>query len=118
MITIRELIDWIMKHRGNKVFQGYDDISLALVLNQKINEGMLFYFIKPTGELVGIVIADKKPEQQTILVLEALAVEEGVLREMIAVKKRLFPEYQLEAVRHGKPIQYKTKQLTQKILGE
>lgn len=118
MISIKHTVEWILRNRGTKVFQGYDEVSLALTIMEKAEQNLLFYVTNADGQLVGILIADKKPESNTILVLEALTTAHGALRAIVNIGRSYYPEYELEAVRRGKLKTYNTTRLYQKLTGE
>ena len=115
MITVGQLVEWVKKHRGDKVFRGYTDEELVASISEAANENTLFYEASEDGTIHGMVYAMKMEKIKVLFVQENLATDIKILGRIARLGRAMYPGYRIEAQRHGKLRKFNTDKLYTKL---
>lgn len=115
MITIGQLTDWILENRKNKVFKGWTRLEIAQSIKRAVEDESIMYFFDTQHEIKGVVLGVKFPEKQVMFISEILTIQPKVMQNFTKIFGLLYPDWTLEAMRHGKHKVYKTKQFIKKF---
>lgn len=115
MITVGQLLDFVMENRKGKVFKGYTRGQVAAALTEGIEDGTLFYCATLDEKITGMILAFKIHEPKVLFVTENLAMKMSNLKEFARKAKIKFPGWSIEAMRHDKHRKYNTDRLYKKL---
>ena len=114
MITVGALLEFILKHREDKVFKGFTKEEVAGAIAEGIEDGMLFY--ASDGEkITGMILAEKIHTPKIVFVVENLAMSLRTLKQFAMMAQERFPGWKLEAMRHNKHRKFNTEKLYRKL---
>ena len=114
MITFGALLEFILKHREDKVFKGFTEGEVAGAVAEGIEDGMLFY--ASDGEkITGMILGQKRPASKIMFVVENLAMSLSTLKQFAMMAQERFPGWTLEAMRHDKHRKFNTEKLYRKL---
>ena len=114
-LTIGDLVDFILLNRGTTTFMNMDEPRIASMIKEALTDGMLFYSTDNSGQLTGMILAIRDERQKIIFVSENLAMNLSNLRAYARRAKEQWPDYKLEAIRHGSHRKFNTQQLYNKL---
>lgn len=113
--TLRDLVDFILINRTEKVFTGWTEEQLLVFLEECLQKNLLFYATGLNGELLGIVTLVKR-EPFKLYIAHALALPKFEFGR--AFFKRLLVLWPgtryMSADRHGKTHEYNVASLKRK----
>lgn len=118
-MTIEDIIAFIQREKRKAAFcfeQSEEDLIQDVM--QACFQGTMSYCVDRQGNLNGIAIGSVLPEEKVFYVTNCLASREnraGVMLALLRKFKALYPEYKLEARRHGKIKQYNTDRFIMKV---
>lgn len=115
MITVGQLIDFILENRTDKVFKGYTKEEVAGAVEKGLQDGTLFYDTDG-HKVTGMVLAEKIPNKKVMFVIENLAMSIDRLRKFAQKSQQMYPGWKLEAMRHNKHRIFNTEKLYKKLV--
>lgn len=116
--SFQELVDYAFYNRKGKAFIGWSRTEIGMAFCDSLSQSTLFYSVNGGGQINGIVHGVRFDDEKVIFVSNILASSRDVLEEFIRRFRRMFPDYRLEALRHGKRKVYNTPKLVKKITKE
>lgn len=119
MITIGQMVKWIMANRGEKCFGGYTADGLAIRLDEasrNVNNYGMFYATDVNDNIKGIVLIKEFPEKEEADIIEILVVENEALRMMTKLGKQRYDGWTFHSQKRGKNRTHNVTKLFKKIL--
>lgn len=115
--TYDECIQFVLKHRKDKVFRDFSPEQIFETVKQAAYKGAFCYVIdEDTEELVGILTAEPYPEIKQLHVTHILCTKRGAMRQMLKQFEKYYSGWTLTATRRGERVIYKdTQRLCEKI---
>lgn len=113
--TFKDLYDFVLKSKGAKTFINYSDERVLCMLKEGLDDNTLFYNVNTEGKITGMILAVKDVKHKILFVTENLAMSLTTLKEFARKAKQTFPEYQLQAIRHGGHRKFNTEKLYNKL---
>ena len=114
-ITIKDIYDFALANKGTKTFMGIRDERILMMIKEAVDAGTLFYHLDSEGRLAGFIIGVKDDVNKVMFVSENLAMSLATLRLFAAKCRALFPNYSIEAFRHGCHRKFNTQKLYNKL---
>jgi len=116
MLTVEDLVQWILKNRRGVVFEGWTEENLRPFLLECIDHNLLFYGTDPQGDFTSVVTVQKRSPFRLYLA-HALTTKPGELgRQFFERLFILWPGVKyVEADRHGKTHEYRVEDLKRKL---
>jgi len=114
-LTIRDLVDFVLLNRGTTTFMGLEEPRIASMIRDGIHDGTMFYSVNSDNQLTGMILAVKDDEQKIVFVTENLAMNLTNLKAFARRAREQWPEYKLEAIRHGSHRKFNTNKLYTKL---
>jgi RNA recognition motif-containing protein len=108
MITVIQVADWIVKHRGKgKAFVGYSYNKIIKELTHCANLDSMVTITDDNGNIIGVVCGSPDTFKEVFHVYDVLCIEKGAFSRMIKYFIEKFPNYTLEGTRrNGKVFAY------------
>lgn len=117
MITLGKLVEFVLKHRKGRAFNGYNTTTIAQEILDGMKSNTLRYAINEREEIVGIVCAAANPVNKTLYVHDILTTESWVLSKFVNDFQQTFAGWSIHSTRRcGKVIRYNTQRLIRLIL--
>jgi hypothetical protein len=104
--TIRDVVDFVLAHRRNKVFKGMDENRIAVAVQQAINAGSFGYTFDESGNLMGVCVATPDRISRRLHVKHILAIAPGAVGKMLQTFHTFFDGWTITAHRRGKFVTY------------
>jgi len=114
--TISDLVDFIMLNRRDKVLKLWTPIQIADLLVTAVEDRVLVYSVGSDGKIDGVIAGVKFEGCRTLSIEVVLTTCKGVFNRMIDVLYQWYPEYAVEAKRHGRSVTYNVPRLVSKVL--
>jgi hypothetical protein len=118
MITLENVVEFILEHRKNKVFKGFTREQIALACVDSLEEEAFLVDVDfNTGKIYGVVLGRQAPAYKLLHICHILTISPGVIKRFVAEFKKRFPDWDLQANRHDNLIRYKnTPKLCERLL--
>ena len=113
LLTLKELVDYCLINRKNKVFRGYSEEEIAIGILNASNKGTLLYCVNERCELTGIVIGEIVEDKMHVR--NILTTDRNAIKAFVKEFKTLWPNLTLTAIRKGFPVTYNTTKLCNKL---
>lgn len=95
-ITIKDAVEWVLKHRKKDAFKNHTAGTIALEISHSISEGLFYYSINEDGNLNGLVCCRWGDDQGTIYVDNILTTGGPlVIKKFMQYYVTTFPNYQI-----------------------
>lgn len=114
MNTFKELVDFVMEHKGTKTFMGYTEIHILNLLHDALEAGTLFYNVNNEGKIDGMIMAELRPNN-ILFVTENLSMNMHNLQIFAAKAHKQWPHHRLEWLKHGIHKQHDTTKFYEKL---
>lgn len=114
-LTVRDLVDFILLNRGTTTFMDMTEERIASMIRDGIKDETLFYTVNGNNELTGTILAIKDNSQKILFVTENLSMNITNLKAFARRAKVQWPDYKLEAIRHGSHRKFNTSKLYNKL---
>jgi hypothetical protein len=101
-MKIKQLIDFILANRGNKVFKNYNEAQIAFMVKEALDENCLYYAINSDNTIGGMILAKVSIASKTVWIEENLAMTLNNLKQFAKKAVTQFPGYTFEGFKHGK----------------
>lgn len=107
-VTLGDLVDYILKNRGSKVFQGWTEEQIAFeCYRAALDQEMLYATDETEKHLIGVVLArkliDPDTNEKVMGISAALTTKKGVLANFFLCFRKMYPNYKLmQATRRKK----------------
>ena len=105
MISIGNIADWILRNRKNKTFKNQTFEQICHLLTYCANN-LTMLCITEDNSIVGVVCCKKNIDTKVMFVYEILALKSGIIKQMLQWFRLNYPQYTLEAKRHGRFVKY------------
>ena len=115
MITIGQMLDWVMEHRKGKVFKGYTRGEVAAALQEGVESNTLWYVSAPCGKIVGMILFTKLTKPKVLFVIENMAMSVKTLGVFAKRAKQEYPGWNIEGMRHDTHRKFNTSKLYRKL---
>lgn len=116
VLTIKDLIDFILLNKGTTTFIGYNEEQIAYMVRKGIEDNSLFYNVNDNYYIDGMILAEIDHGRKIIFVTENLAMNLKNLKTFFIRAIETWPEYTLEAIRHSnKHRKYNVDKLYKKL---
>jgi len=99
-VTVGQMVEWIVKHRRGKAFN-YDVELIQRELCHAISNGVFAYH-EVEGEIQGVVCGRAELRTRTVHIYDILTTKPGVLKKLMERFLLVWPDYKLDAQRHGR----------------
>ena len=118
MITLHDLIKFVMRYRTNKVFKGFDEIEVYKMLKWAVDNNNIVVDTDPNCQhIYGLIIFTPAPAYNLLHINHVLTVDPDSIKRFVLEFLERFPGWDLQAERHGVLKRYKdTFKLTQRLL--
>ena len=100
--TFKDLLDFILKNKNDKVFLGFSDAQIAYAIKEGIDNGTLLYSVSSNGNLDGMILAKENKVDKILFITENLAVSMSNLKQFAKIAMERWPGYKLEFLKHNK----------------
>jgi hypothetical protein len=100
--TFKDLLDFIMSNKADKVFKGYTIHQIAFMVKEAIAEDCLYYALNDSGCITGMILAKQSIPSKTVWVEENLAMTLDNLRAFAIQAKRQFSGFTFAGFKRGK----------------
>ena len=114
-LTVRDMVDFILLNRGTTTFMNMEEDRITWMVRDGIEDGTLFYSHDLDNNITGMILAVKDDKQKILFVTENLAMTMNNLKGFAKRAKQQWPEYKLEAIRHGSHRKFNTNKLYNKL---
>lgn len=114
-LTVGDLVDFILLNRGTTTFMGIEEPRIASMVSEGIEAGTMFYSVNPDNTISGMILAIKDDRQKVLFVTENLSMTIANLKAFAKRAKTQWPDYKLEAIRHGSHRHFNTNKLYTKL---
>ena len=114
-LTVRDLVDFILLNRGTTTFINMEEPRIASMVRDGISDNTMFYSVNSDNQLTGMILAVKDDEQKILFVTENLAMTLTNLKAFARRAREQWPDYKLEAIRHGSHRKFNTNKLYTKL---
>lgn len=104
--TIKELVEWIWKNKGSKVFRDITKEQLFLCIIAGIEEKTLVYATDSKKKLTGVICGVAKHEKKELFIWNILATQKRCLAQLALTIHNMWPTYEIYAERKGKMVKY------------
>ena len=111
----KDLLDFVLAHKSNKVFRGDTDSQIANKLYAGIHHQSLFFHTDSNGTIVGMILADRDDNNKLLFVTENLALSLATLKIFARKAKELWPDYKLEWNKHDIHKKHNTDKIYKKL---
>ena len=118
MPTAGDLFDFVIKNKGSTTFMGMSEERIASMIMEGLKDETLFYAVNQHKQICGMILAIVDVEKRIVFVTENLAIKLSNLRIFAKMAKERWPEYKLEAIRHGSHRKFNTNKLYTKLIKE
>jgi hypothetical protein len=102
MPTFKELLDFIVSHKGNRTFLYYDIAQIAFMVKEALDENSLYFALDSNNKITGMILAKVSSASKTIWVEENLAMTMNNLKQFVRKAKTQFPGYNIEGFKHSR----------------
>jgi hypothetical protein len=113
--TFKDLLDFVLKNKTNKVFIGCSVYHIAHELEAGISNETLLYNLDSTGNITGMILAEKDDSRKLLFITRNLAMSLAVLKEFARIAKERFPDYTLEWKKNGIHKKHNTLKIYEKL---
>jgi hypothetical protein len=113
--TLKDLIDFVIANKSNKVFRGDSDNTIANKLYAGVHHQSLFFHTDSNGKIVGMILADRDDEKKLLFITENLAMSLATLKIFARKAKERWPDYKLEWHKHDIHKKHNTHKLYKKL---
>lgn len=113
--TVRDLHNFVLLNKGTKTFKGYSDERILHMLLDGIQDQSLYYETGLDGKIQGMILAIIEHKRKLIFVSENLSMCLQTLKNFAIKCRQTYPEYSIEAYRHGQPRIFNTDKLYKKL---
>lgn len=113
--TIRDLVDFIHANRTNKCFKGYTDDDILNSVIYGLKHETLFYAVNSGGEIIGMILAERREKEKVIFVIENLSMCMSTFRTFVKKAKESFVGYTLEWHKHDIHKRHNTQHFYSKL---
>ena len=101
----KDLIDFILANRTDKVFKGYDECQIAGMLLEALEDNCLYY-ATDNNRITGMILAKLSGPSKTVWVEENLAMNMSNLRAFAKKAREQFVGYDFQGFKRGKSRDY------------
>ena len=115
MISIGQMLDFVMEHRKGKVFKSYTRGEVAAALVEGVEDNTLWYVSTPDEKIVGMILFDKITMDKVLFVTENMAMSLDILGLFAARAKKEYPGWTIQAFRHNTHRKFNTSKLYRKL---
>jgi len=102
MITVGELVEWIIKHKRGKAFN-YEAEIIQREVCQAIADGV-FVYSELNGEIEGVACGYRDERSHCVHIWDVLTTKQGVIQKFMARFLLVYPDWKITARRKGKDI--------------
>ena len=114
--TFKDLWDFVILNKKDKVFTNCTESDIFNELSEGITNGTLFYHTDSEGNIIGMILARKEPGHvDTLHVLENLAMSMTTLKIFAKEAKKRWPNYKLIWEKHGQFKQHNTEKFYKRL---
>jgi hypothetical protein len=114
MITVGELVEWIVRNKRGKSFNYEPEIIQREVCHAIANG--VFVYKEVDGEIQGVTCGERDERSQCVHIWDILATKPGVVKEFMARFILIYPDWKITGRRHGKDRVYDDpKQLAERL---
>jgi hypothetical protein len=114
--TFKDLLDFVNANKSDKSFVGHSQEFIIHLLQTHLSSGGLYYEQHLDGRLAGVVLCDFDHEKKIGFVTENLSMSLSRLGRFAAKFRANYPQYSLEAIRHGRHVKFDTEKLYKKLI--
>ena len=104
--TFKELVEFIMINKKDKVFKTYTESQIASMLIEGIDDNCLYYSQDKEGNVDGMILAKISLGSRTLWIEENLAMTLSNLRAFAKKARLQFPDFDFQGFKCGKNRNY------------
>lgn len=110
MSDVEDAVNYVLKHRKNKVFRGLSPEQIrGLIVNAA--EKREFVTVESPEGLCGVLVARADHDKKELFIKHVLTTARGALKAMLVKFHEWYPGWTLAALRRNKPVRYNTPRL-------
>lgn len=113
--TLGQLYDFVIANRTNKCFTNMTNERVLYLLQEGIDNGLLFYATGTDDAIIGMILARENKAKKEIYIIENLAMSLNTLKEFAKKAKATWPDHRLVWDKHGIYKQYDTSKVYKKL---
>jgi hypothetical protein len=99
--TLRELVEFVLAHRGKTVFIDMSEDEIALEILEASKDDRLAYHVEPGIGVTGIMILDIDKPNKILFVRRNLNTTPRAVISMCCIFEHYFSSYRLQGIKHG-----------------
>ena len=116
-LTLGDVLDFVLANKGNKTFLGMSKERIGYLLQKGMHDETLLVSVDNQGNINGMILAEIRPEQKVLFIIENLAMTKANLCMFARIGKIRFPGLKLEWLKNGKHKQHNTDKIYSKLCG-
>lgn len=109
--TIQDIVEYILANRSNKAYKDWTPTQIVDAIAVGVEDNSMLVSITPNGEISGVVTCSKIRSAKVLYVNGLVTTAKGVMKTFLQRFRELYPDWSLEATRHGKYVKYPTNRL-------
>lgn len=114
-LQFSDLVDFVLLNKGDTFKEYNTEEQIAWMLKAAIDKGLLYYSINEMGYIDGLIVAEKREEEEVLFVIENLSMTLKNLKKFAARAKEEFKGYKLEWFKHGIHKKHNTEHVWKKL---
>jgi len=113
--TIKDLMEFIMLNKTNKVFIGCTEEEILNEIICGLKHETLFYALNEDGKIIGMILAERHEKEKIIFVTRNLSMCMKTFRTFVKKAKESFIGYTLQWHKHNIHKQHNTNKFYSKL---
>lgn len=107
MITVRDIVEYILKNRSGMAFKNWTADQLAVDIAKAIDERLLSVVTNDAGKIVGVVRGKYYDDKTKTIFIDNIVTSSGMMKKAVSTALLLYPEVKFFAGRRIKNGQIK-----------
>lgn len=114
-MIVKDLVDWVLKNRCGKAFDGFSDIQIATVIVEAMECKCFGVIFDANREVAGVCTGEVNHKARTVRISHLLCTFPGVVPKLLTFYRQHFTGYRMIARRRGKEREYDTERFLKKL---
>lgn len=113
-MTVGDLLDFVLLNKGKTTFVGYSDLQIAKMIKDGL-ENFSIWYAHENNNITGMILVEFRTHDGVMDITENLAMTLSNLKAFARRARKEFPQYRIEAMRHGSKRIFNTEKLYNKL---
>ena len=83
-LTIKDLVEFVIKNRYGKAFKDWSSDSIAIAFRDAIKNNCLVYSLNSNGEINGVLLAERFDDYKVLHINNILTTEKGIVKKFLS----------------------------------